>query len=154
MHWQQCSYHLGLWHIYSSLQNTHLFLHLCLLMMKLIVTTIESCELTRQMESISPVPLGDAVYDKHFRIWWRHQMETFAMLLVLRAGYSPVRDEFPSQRPVMRSCDVFFDLRLNNKGLSKNRDAGDLRRHCAHFDVSVMIHPLYTYPLDVYQSAP
>ena len=33
-------------------------------------------------------------------------------------GNSPVLGEFPSQRPVMRSFDVFFDLRLN-KRLSK-----------------------------------
>ena len=45
-------------------------------------------------------------------------METFAMLLAICAGYSLVTDEFPSQRPVMRSFDVFFDLRPN-KRLSK-----------------------------------
>ena len=46
--------------------------------------------------------------------------------------------EFPSQRPVTRNFDVFFDLRLN-KRLSKNRDAGDLRRHQANHDVTVML---------------
>ena len=50
--------------------------------------------------------------------WWRHQMETFSALLALCAGNSPVTGEFPSQRPVTRSFDVFFDLRLN-KRLSK-----------------------------------
>ena len=50
--------------------------------------------------------------------WWRHQMETFSALLALCAGNSPVPGEFPSQRPVTRSFDVFFDLRLN-KHLSK-----------------------------------
>ena len=50
--------------------------------------------------------------------WWRHQMETFSTLLALCAGNSPVTGEFPSQRPVTRSFDVFFDLRLN-KRLSK-----------------------------------
>ena len=34
------------------------------------------------------------------------------------AGNSPVTSEFPSQRPVTQSFDVFFDLRLN-KRLSK-----------------------------------
>ena len=46
--------------------------------------------------------------------WWRHQMETFSALL----APSPVTGEFPEQRPVTRSFDVFFDLRLN-KRLSK-----------------------------------
>ena len=45
--------------------------------------------------------------------------------------------EFPAQRPVTRSFDVFFDLRLN-KRLSKNREAGDLRGHRGHYDVNVM----------------
>ena len=49
---------------------------------------------------------------------WRHQMETFSTLLALCAGNSPVSSEFPAQRPVTRSFDVFFDLRLN-KRLSK-----------------------------------
>ena len=50
--------------------------------------------------------------------WWHHQMETFSTLLALCVGNSPVTSEFPSQRPVMRSFDVFFDLHLN-KRLSK-----------------------------------
>ena len=50
--------------------------------------------------------------------WWRHQMETFSALLAICAGNSPVPGEFTAQRPVTRSFDVFFDLRLNNR-LSK-----------------------------------
>ena len=50
--------------------------------------------------------------------WWRHQMKTFSALLAICAGNSPVPGEFPSQWPVTRSFDVFFDLRLN-KRLSK-----------------------------------
>ena len=45
--------------------------------------------------------------------------------------------EFPTQRPVTRSFDVFFDLRLN-KRLSKQPWACDLRRYRGHYDVSVM----------------
>ena len=36
-------------------------------------------------------------------------------LLALSAGNSPIIREFPSQRPVTRSFDVFFDLRLNKR---------------------------------------
>ena len=50
--------------------------------------------------------------------WWRHQMETFAALLAICAGNSPVPGEFPAQRPMTRSFDVFFDLHLL-KRLSK-----------------------------------
>ena len=45
-------------------------------------------------------------------------METFSALLAIFAGNSPVPGEFPTQRPVTRSFDVYFDLRLN-KGLCK-----------------------------------
>ena len=48
----------------------------------------------------------------------RNQMETSSALLVLCAVNSLVTGEFPSQRPVTRSFDVFFLLRLN-KSLSK-----------------------------------
>ena len=51
---------------------------------------------------------------ENFWSWWRHQMETFSALLTLCEGNSPVIGEFPSRRPVTRTFDVFFDLRLNN----------------------------------------
>ena len=74
--------------------------------------------------------------------WWRHQMETFSALLAICAGNSPVTAEFPAQRPLTRSFDVFFDLcRIN--GWVNNREAGDLRRNRAHYDVIVMyLHSL------------
>ena len=50
--------------------------------------------------------------------WWRHSMETFSELLAICAGKSPVTDDFPTQRSVTQSFDVFFGLRLN-KWLSK-----------------------------------
>ena len=55
---------------------------------------------------------------KNVKSWWRHQMETFPVLLAICAGNSPVFGEFPTQRPVTRSFDDFLDLRLN-KRLSK-----------------------------------
>ena len=50
--------------------------------------------------------------------WWCHQMETFSALLSICAGNSPVPSEFPTQRGVTWSFDVYFDLRPN-KWLSK-----------------------------------
>ena len=70
--------------------------------------------------------------------WWGHQMETFSALLALCEGNSPVTGEFPSKRPVTRSFGVFIDLRLN-KRLSKQSRSRYLRRHPAHYDVTVMI---------------
>ena len=62
---------------------------------------------------------------------WRHQMETFSAL------HSPVTGEFPAQRPVTRSFDVFFDLckneRLNKQGWGWwfETPSGPLWRHCS-----------------------
>ena len=68
--------------------------------------------------------------------WWRNQMETFSALLAIWAGYSPVTGEFPTQRPVTRSFDVFYDLCLN-KRLNKQwwgwwfeTSSRPLWRHC------------------------
>ena len=60
-------------------------------------------------------------------------METFSALLAICAGNSPVTGEFPAQRPVTRSFDIFF-------GWVNNRQAGDLRRYRAHYDVSCNVY--------------
>ena len=59
-------------------------------------------------------------------------METLSALLAFCGGDSPVNGEFPAQRPVSRSLDVFFDL-CPKKLFSKQR-----RRYFAHYDVIVM----------------
>ena len=83
-------------------------------------------------------------------------METFPALLAICAGNSPVTGEFPAQRPVTQSFDAFFDQRLN-KRLSKQSEAGNLRRHRAHYDVTVMssisIQTLMFHMSGTYQTA-
>ena len=69
--------------------------------------------------------------------WWRHQMETFSALLAICAGNSPVTDEFPAQRPVTRSFDVFFDLHPN-KWLSKQSWGWWFETPSCHYDVTVI----------------
>ena len=85
-----------------------------------------------------------------FYTWWRHQMETFSALLALCVGNSPVTGEFPSQRPVTRSFDVFFDLRLNEP-LSKQcwgwwfeTPSWSLWRHCNEGEGTVLQYRLMT----------
>ena len=65
---------------------------------------------------------------------WRHEVETFSTLLALCVGNSPGTGEFPAQRPVMRSFDVLICAWIN--GWVNNREAGDLRRHRAHYDAT------------------
>ena len=59
----------------------------------------------------------------------------FSMLLTLCEGNSPVTGEFPTQRPVTWSFDVFFDLCLN-KRLSK-------QSRCWRFQMPS--HPLWCH---------
>ena len=80
--------------------------------------------------------------------WWRHPMETFSALLAICAGNSPVTGEFPPQRPVTQSFDVFFDLCLNKRLSKHNCEAGDLRRQRVHYDVTVMKSQNTIYPIN------
>ena len=77
--------------------------------------------------------MGKNIHDA----WRCHQMETFSVLLVLCAGNSPVTGEFPAQRPVTRSFDV-FSICVWINGWANNRDAGDLEHYRAHYDIIVM----------------
>ena len=63
-------------------------------------------------------------------------METFSVLLAICAENSPVPGEFPAQRPVTRSFYVSLICVWIN-GWVNNREAGDLRRYRAHYDVTV-----------------
>ena len=79
---------------------------------------------------------------------YKHIMMTssnrsISTLLALCVGNSPVTDEFPAQRPLMRSFDVFCDLRLDN-GWVNNCEVGDWRRHRTHYDV-IMICCIYLW---------
>ena len=84
-------------------------------------------ETERDKGKLSPIQIWPSCCS-----WWRHQMETFSASLAICAGNSPVSGEFPTQRPVTRSFDVFFDLCLN-KRLRKQSRAGDLRRYRTHY---------------------
>ena len=71
-------------------------------------------------------------------------METFSALLALCAGNSAVTGEFPTQRPVTLSFDVFFGM---NKRLSKQSwgwwfetPSRSLWRHC-NDNPSLYSHP-------------
>ena len=78
-------------------------------------------------------------------IWWRLQMETFSALLAICAGNSPVTGEFHTHKGQWRGALMFSLIcppppppppPINS--CVNNRDAGDLRRHHDHYDVTVM----------------
>ena len=70
-------------------------------------------------------------------IWWRHLMETFSALLAICAGTSRSLVKSPhTERPVTRSFDAFFELRLNKRLSKESRGcwfetpSRPLWRHC------------------------
>ena len=71
------------------------------------------------------------------QIRWRHQMETFSTFLVLREGNPPVTSTFSSQCQWRGALMFSLICAWTNNG-ANNRNAGDLRRHGAHNDVTVM----------------
>ena len=85
---------------------------------------------------ISIIQIKYIIPVENFGTWWRYPMETFSALLAFCVGNSLVTAEFPVQRPVTRSIDVFFEMRLH-KWLSKQSrgwwfetQSRALWRHC------------------------
>ena len=86
---------------------------------------VDSATLVSLLFNCASVTLISAVvifHSKSHRIWWRHQMESFSTLLALCVGNSMVTGEFPTQRPVTRSFDVYSDLCLNKRLCEQSRD--------------------------------
>ena len=78
--------------------------------------------LQRYCQMFLTIESNQSLYKSHikglscaFSTTWRHQMETFSALLATCAGNSRVPGEFPTQRPVTGTFDVFFDLRMNKR---------------------------------------
>ena len=72
---------------------------------------------------------------KTFHPWWRHQMKTFSTLLAICAGNSPMNSPHKGQ---WRGALMFSLIFARINGWVNNGEAGDLRRHRAHHDVTVM----------------
>ena len=69
--------------------------------------------------------------------WWRHQMQTFSALLALCGGNSPIIGEFP-RKGQWRGALIFSLICAWTNGWANHWDASDLRRHRAHYSITVM----------------
>ena len=76
---------------------------------------------------------------KLLKTWWRHPMEIFSASLALCEGNPPVTGEFPYRGHGRRALKFSLVCVWTNVW-TNNRDPDDLRRHHAHYDVSVIIH--------------
>ena len=61
--------------------------------------------------------------------WWRHKMKTFFAL---------------QHKGQWRGALIFSEISAWTNGRVNNRNAGDLRRHCANYDVTVMSFVKFT----------
>ena len=99
----------------------------------LVYSWICSSKIIRSFVATSPVfPRCRGLYIP----LWRHQMETFSALLAICAGNSPVN------KGQWRGALMFSLICAWINGWVNNREAGNLRRHRAHYDVIVMIGPV------------
>ena len=69
--------------------------------------------------------------------WWRLQMKTFSALLALFCGEFTGHRCIPRPKPVMELWWFFFICTWIN-GWVNNREAVDLRRNRAHYNVTVI----------------
>ena len=106
----------------------------------MVLLSVESQKFSVQLCVGNTTQLKSTRYTAFGLAWWRHQMQTFSSLLALCEGNSPVTGGFPSQRPVTSGFDDFFTLICAwTNGWVDNRDASDLGRHRAHYDVIIMV---------------
>ena len=69
--------------------------------------------------------------------WWRHQMETFSALLAFCGEFTGHR-WIPHTKASDAELWCFLGFFAWINVWENNREAGDLRRHCAHYAVTVM----------------
>ena len=69
--------------------------------------------------------------------WWRHQMEHVSAKLALCEGNSPVN--YPHKVLWLGALRFSLTCVWTNSWVN-NLDAGDLRRHCAHYNVTVILN--------------
>ena len=102
------------------------------------VTTIPRY-LGNQTMSDTPQPHLVKFYPHSWHVsWWRHQMETFSALLALCAGNSPVPVISPHKGQWRGALMLSLICARINDWVNYH-EAGDLRRHRGHYDISVMI---------------
>ena len=80
----------------------------------------------------------DVIKWKQFPRHWPFVRAIRRLAVDLHPYPSPPPPPPPLQRPATWRFDVIFDLRLNQRLSKHPRDAGDMRRHRVHRDVTLM----------------
>ena len=95
----------------------------------------------KSYECISCAPVSSVAQKslswQHATFMMTHQMETFSALLAICAGNSPVPVN-STHKGQWRGALVFSWICTRIDGWVNNGEAGDLRRHRAHYDVNIL----------------
>ena len=91
------------------------------------------CPLSHNMCMVLPSTTG------HTSSWWRHQMETFPAFMAPCAGNSPMNSPHKGQ---WHGASMLSLICAWTNDWVNDRQAGDLRRRRAHYDVNVMFYYL------------
>ena len=70
--------------------------------------------------------------------WWVHQMETFSVLLAFVNGIHQWLVDSP-HKGQWRGALIFSLICAWTNSWANNQDAGDLRHHHAHYDITIML---------------
>ena len=91
------------------------------------------------LDSASVAWLTEGPYESYVKLlaWWRHEVQIFPCYWPFVRGnhLSPVNSQHKGQ---WRGALMFSLILTWTNGWVSNRDAGNLRRHCAHYGVTVM----------------
>ena len=120
--------------------------HVCLFVAKMVMRSITRSNSNANVCVVAVAHFGSLIHKNCIvqprainlcRTWWRHQMETFSALLALCMGNSQVPVNSPHKGQWFGAL-VFSLICAWINDWVNNREAGDLRRHRAHYDVNVM----------------
>ena len=95
---------------------------------------VENC---RHSEDASVICSGKWEVNCTNTVLWRHQLETFPRYWPLVRGIHRLPVDSP-HKGKWTGSSVFCLICAWTNGWANNHDAGDLRRHRAHYDVTVM----------------
>ena len=120
-----------LWFIVNIFNNFNLSTCLWRAQEKICCTHEKNCVCVFYHISITPI-------NQPCDIMMTSSNGNISALLAVCAGNSPVTGEYPAKKPGTQIFRVSLICSWINDWVN-NREAGDLRRHRAHYDVTVMI---------------
>ena len=127
--------------------------------MVITITLWRECRYSCSFQSIKPLIFNQMLHEHTPQLrreklcsllWWRYEMDTFSAFLALCEGNATVTGG-SLYKGQWRRALMFSLICAWTDGWANNRDAGNLRRHHAHYDVTVKYYYYYYKPSMAYQ---